>query len=274
VQQDKGTPDVIAVQIAHVEAIVGSDRSTVAAANAQEAADTIKANPGLEVLDESASRLGGLTGFNLEVDNASGSHAPILEVPVGRLGIDSGRRLWISLFDTDDGLLAVMVGGSIAQWDRALALAEPVLESIVIGGSTRPDAADGQRYEDKGPTWAAGPCLFLCRPAPAPPGAPDRARTIRSSVESCLPEIWHLAGISRIIGGWRVGISPRTTCSLRSTSLHREPGGVAGAVPLPRGEVLARPGQPFEYAYFPFSGMISVVALMPEGLGRGRHGRQ
>jgi CRP-like cAMP-binding protein len=38
-------------------------------------------------------------------------------------------------------------------------------------------------------------------------------------------------------------------------------------VSLPRGEVLARPGQPFRHAYFPLSGMISVVALMPEGLG-------
>ncbi len=38
-------------------------------------------------------------------------------------------------------------------------------------------------------------------------------------------------------------------------------------VPLPRGEVLARAGQQFEYAYFPLSGMISVVALMPDGLG-------
>jgi len=38
-------------------------------------------------------------------------------------------------------------------------------------------------------------------------------------------------------------------------------------VPLPRGKMIARPGQPFEHAYFPFSGMISVVALMPEGLG-------
>jgi len=135
VQQDKGTPDVIAVQFAQVEATVGPDGSTVAAASAQEAAETIKANPGLTVLDESESRLGGLAGFNLEVENSGGSHAPILDVPVGRLGIDSGRRLWISLFDTDDGLLAVMVGGSVAQWDRALRLAEPVLESIVIGSS-------------------------------------------------------------------------------------------------------------------------------------------
>jgi len=38
-------------------------------------------------------------------------------------------------------------------------------------------------------------------------------------------------------------------------------------VALPRGDVLARPGEAIEYAYFPTSGMISVVALMSEGLG-------
>ena len=38
-------------------------------------------------------------------------------------------------------------------------------------------------------------------------------------------------------------------------------------VSLPRGEVLARAGQPFEHAYFPLNGMISVVALVSEGLG-------
>ena len=38
-------------------------------------------------------------------------------------------------------------------------------------------------------------------------------------------------------------------------------------VSLPRGAVLARPGEPIEYAYFPTSGMVSIVALMSKGLG-------
>ena len=38
-------------------------------------------------------------------------------------------------------------------------------------------------------------------------------------------------------------------------------------VTLMRGEVLARPGQPIESAYFPLTGMVSVVALMSQGLG-------
>ena len=38
-------------------------------------------------------------------------------------------------------------------------------------------------------------------------------------------------------------------------------------ISLSRGEILARPGEPIEYAYFPTSGMVSVVALMSRGLG-------
>ncbi len=38
-------------------------------------------------------------------------------------------------------------------------------------------------------------------------------------------------------------------------------------VALPRDTILAAPGQSIEHAYFPLSGMISVVALMSEGLG-------
>jgi hypothetical protein len=133
VQQDRDTPDVIAVQFGRVENVVGADGATVAATSAGVAAEAIAENPGLEVLGESESRMSGMTGANLEVENTSESHAGILDVSVGRLGIDPGRRLWISLFDTKDGVLAIMVGGSVAQWDRALRVAEPVLESVVIG---------------------------------------------------------------------------------------------------------------------------------------------
>ena len=38
-------------------------------------------------------------------------------------------------------------------------------------------------------------------------------------------------------------------------------------IDLPRGYVIASPGTSIEYAYFPLSGMVSVVALMSEGLG-------
>jgi hypothetical protein len=55
-----------------------------------------------------------------------------MRLPRGRIAILPERRLWMAFFDTDPGLLAIMVGGSIEQWDQALATAEPVLESIEI----------------------------------------------------------------------------------------------------------------------------------------------
>jgi microcompartment protein CcmL/EutN len=38
----------------------------------------------------------------------------------------------VAFFDTDDGLLAIMVGGSVAEWQAALDAAEPVLESVEV----------------------------------------------------------------------------------------------------------------------------------------------
>ncbi len=136
VQQDPGTPDVIAVQFALVNGVVGADGAVIPATTAADAVATVKQNPGVAVFGESDSRLGGLDGFTVEIENTGLITWPVMEVEPGRLAFDPGRRLWISFFDTSDGLLAVLVGGSVAEWDRALTVAEPVLESIVIGGAT------------------------------------------------------------------------------------------------------------------------------------------
>jgi len=132
VQQEVETPDVIAVQFAHVDGVVSAAASPMSVTTAAAAARAIHQNPALVVVDESASRLGGLEGLNVVVENRGTSPALVLQVSAGTLSIDPGRKLWISLFDTADGLLAVMVGGSVAQWERTLSVAEPVLESIVI----------------------------------------------------------------------------------------------------------------------------------------------
>jgi hypothetical protein len=132
VQQDVGSPDVIAVQFARPTAVYAADGSVPAPA-ASAAAQAVAANPGLTVIGQSPSRVGGLDGFTVEVENAGDAHVPVLDLPPGPLGIDPHRRLWISFFDTPQGLLAVMVGGSVARWDEALATAEPVLESVTIG---------------------------------------------------------------------------------------------------------------------------------------------
>ena len=133
VQQDVGSPDVIAVQFAHVDGVASAAASPLSATTASAAVKAIHQNPTLTVVDESASRMGGLEGLNVIVENRGTGPAPVLEVSAGTLSIDPGRKLWISFFDTPDGLLAVLVGGSIAQWERTLTVAEPVLESVLIG---------------------------------------------------------------------------------------------------------------------------------------------
>ncbi len=132
VQQRVGAPDVIAIQFAQVRGVYGP-AGTTEPADAGEAAELLGANPDLEVVETSASRIGGLDGSQITVENAGDAHASVIQVTPGPLGIDPGRRLWLAFFDTDAGLLAVMVGGSTAGWDEALALAEPVLESVRIG---------------------------------------------------------------------------------------------------------------------------------------------
>jgi len=134
VQQDVGSPDVIAVQFANVRGVYGAEGPRDAA-DPEEAVEILGTNPGLTVVESSESRIGGLTGAQATVENAGGAHAAVIDVPPGPLGIDPGRRLWIAFFETDDGLLAIMVGGSVERWEEALLTAEPVLESVEIGSS-------------------------------------------------------------------------------------------------------------------------------------------
>ena len=133
IQQDPDTPDVIAVQFGNVDAVFGQDGQAVEIDEASNAVPAIAGNPGLKVLGQSPSSMSGLDGFTVEVENAADGDVPVLRVPAGPLAISPERRLWVSFFDTPDGVLAVMVGGSVARWDESLAAAEPVLESVRIG---------------------------------------------------------------------------------------------------------------------------------------------
>ena len=135
IQQDVGSPDVIAVQFGRPDGAFGAGGQVVAVDTATAAAAAVQANPGLEILGTSDLLMSGLTGVVLEVENptAAAEHVQVLRVAPGPLGIDPGRRLWVAFFDTADGLLAIMVGGSVATWDAALLAAEPVLETVTIG---------------------------------------------------------------------------------------------------------------------------------------------
>ncbi len=135
IQQDVGSPDVIAVQFARPDGLYGAGGDLVESTTAEAAAATIQANPALTILDASESRMSGLDGFVIEAENPASASGPaqVLSVPPGALSIDPARRLWIAVFDTPDGIVAILVGGSIAKWDEALAAAEPVLETVTIG---------------------------------------------------------------------------------------------------------------------------------------------
>lgn len=135
VQQDVGSPDVIAVQFAKPSEVYGADGASIRVETAADAASVLRDHPGLVVLGESESAIDEHAGIVLEVEHAgeTTTNVGILRVPPGPLTIAPERRLWVAFFDTDDGLLAIMVGGSVARWDEALAVAEPVLESVTIG---------------------------------------------------------------------------------------------------------------------------------------------
>ena len=133
VQQDVGSPDVIAVQFARPSIVYGAGGQGVEPADAAEAAEALRSNEAFEVFGDSEAQVGGMDGRVIEIENAGDAHATVMVVPPGPLGIDPGRRLWVAFLDTPDGLLAVMVGGSVDEWQAAMDAAEPVLESIDIG---------------------------------------------------------------------------------------------------------------------------------------------
>ena len=134
VQQDVGSPDVIAVQVVRPAGIVGADGTLVSPTDPAAAIETLRSNPGLTEIEASESRIGGLTGRQVTVENATGRMVEVLSVGAGTVSIDTGRRLWTAWFATPNGLVGIMVGGSVATWDQALGLAEPVLESFRFGG--------------------------------------------------------------------------------------------------------------------------------------------
>lgn len=120
--------------VANVEAVVDSAGEENEAGNAEAVAQRIREDPEVEVIGSSGSRMSGLDGFTLEVENATTARRQLLTTMSERVGIEPGARLWLSLFDTADGLLAIAVASPEATWDEALAIAEPVLESVTIKG--------------------------------------------------------------------------------------------------------------------------------------------
>lgn len=135
VQQDVGSPDVISVHFGLPDQVAASPDDAAAITSAEQAVSTLRSNTRLVVVESSAARIGGLTGFQVTVENPAKAAdlTPVVRVTPGVLQISPGRRLLCAFFDTPQGVLAIMVGGSVEKWDAALAAAEPVLQSVTIG---------------------------------------------------------------------------------------------------------------------------------------------
>jgi hypothetical protein len=134
IQQAEGTPDVIAVQFTTTDAVYGANLAVVPVTTAAEALEGLQANPTLRVVETSTATIGGLTAQRITVDTAGDQEARIFHTPPGALSMDPLRRIRIFLIDQPDGrVLAILLGGSVKEWAKAEASAQPVLDSITIG---------------------------------------------------------------------------------------------------------------------------------------------
>jgi hypothetical protein len=128
IQDDPSSLDVVAVQF-----IIATGFNT-----ADEAAADIEGRDNLHVSDREQVSSGFATGIRLVVDTTDPANSdpvifrPVLNTPPGPISIGSGRRLQVNLFTRPEGVLAILVGGSIAQWDRALQVSASVLESVAL----------------------------------------------------------------------------------------------------------------------------------------------
>jgi hypothetical protein len=136
IQQDVGTPDVIAIQFTTTDAVYGADLAVVPVATAADAIAGLKANPTLKVVESTPATIGGQACEALTVDTAGDQEARIMHTPPGALSMDPARRMRLCILDVKNatgGLLAILLGGSVAQWPKAEAAAQPVLASVTIG---------------------------------------------------------------------------------------------------------------------------------------------
>ena len=118
----------------NVDAVVDAAGEEIEAGDAEAVAQLIRERPEVDVIGSSGSRMSGLDGVTIEVENTATARTQLLTTPSERVGLEPGARLWLSLFDTADGLLGIAIASPAATWDKALAVAEPLLESVTIAG--------------------------------------------------------------------------------------------------------------------------------------------
>lgn len=129
VQQGVGSQHAIAVGFAR----------PLGSATALEAAEGLAANPALFVSEPEEVTVDGLDGIRIEVETTDPvdlqppMSREVLTLTDGRISIVSGRYLQVTLLDTPDGVLAILLGGSVANWPITLEIATPVVDSVTIG---------------------------------------------------------------------------------------------------------------------------------------------
>jgi hypothetical protein len=132
------TPDVIAVQLCRPIAVQAGPTAELATASAGPAIAALRSNPALAISPTRRGRLAGRPARTIDVDTTSPRDtdppvfSPVLRVAAGPISLASARRLRITFVELPDGLLAVLVGGSIAGWSAAEAAAAPILASLRI----------------------------------------------------------------------------------------------------------------------------------------------
>ena len=100
---------------------------------AADAVATLRDNPSLIHLGSSPGLTGGVPASVIEIEGVGAETWPVLQTAGSTLELVDGRRMWISFSDWPDGLLAIVVEGAAADWDRDLRIVEPVLESVALG---------------------------------------------------------------------------------------------------------------------------------------------
>jgi hypothetical protein len=135
-QVDPDTPDVIAVQFCRPTAVYRSAEDAVDIGASIDAIAELRANPDLAVGATTATTIAGHPARCIDIETTTTPDAdppifsPVIRVAAGPIALGSARRLRTWWLDIDDGPLVILVGGSIAAWDGALAAAEPVVASI------------------------------------------------------------------------------------------------------------------------------------------------
>jgi hypothetical protein len=132
IQQDQGTPDVIALQFTTTDMVFGANADLVGVTTSAGAVNVLQENPTLKVVEASPVTIDGFDGQRITVDTAGAEAGELLHAPPGLLTQDPGRRMRLMLFDTPEGVLGILLGGSVAKWSKAEAAAQPVLDSITI----------------------------------------------------------------------------------------------------------------------------------------------